>query len=279
MSETQQQPDKIIKMPLLWPARLRLTMIMLALICAMASCSIILKQKIIQSQLQATYDYFIDFVGQHGFKLQDIIVSGRVRTTVAEINQALSLQRDDNFLNIDVTILKRRLEELPWVRDVTVKRSFFPNILQIELKEKEVLALWQLNQQLYPLDLDGYVIEADYKPNQQILQVIGEDAPEHIIDLLSKIKTIDSSYLKRLKVANYISKRRWNLTFDDISDGITVKLPTEDFVSSLTKLINLDKTSAILKRKLTIIDLRLPDKMIVKMRKGDSKVKSKAQAL
>ncbi len=279
MTETQQQNNKLIKMPLLWPARLRLTLFMLLFIAIIASCSIILKQKLIQSQIQKYYDYAIDFMGQHGFKLQDVIVSGRLRTTIDDINKILALHRQDNFLNIDVIQIKRRLEELPWVRDVTVKRSFFPNILQIKIQEKEVLALWQLNQRFYPLDLDGYVIEAEYKPNQQILLVVGEDAPENLMHLLNAIKKIDETYLPRLKVANYISKRRWNLTFDDINNGITIKLPSEDFASALTKLINLDKTSAILKRKLTIIDLRLPDKMIVKMRKGSSKYNGKTQAL
>lgn len=279
MTETKEQNNKIVRMPLLWPARLRITLFTLLFIIAIASCSIILKQKIIQSQLQKSYEFVIDFIGQQGFKLQDIIISGRVRTTLDEINQVVSLQRGDNFFKIDVTQLKRRLEELPWVRDVTVKRSFLPNILQINIKEKEVLALWQLKQHFYPLDLDGYVIEAEYKPTKQILLVVGEDAPEHIMDLLKTIKKIDPDYLPRLKAANYISKRRWNLIFDDINNGITIKLPAEDFTSSLTKLINLDKTSAILKRKLTIIDLRLPDKMIVKMRKGSSKLNNKTQAL
>lgn len=279
MTETQQQNNKLLKMPLLWPARLKLTLFMLLFITIIASCSIILKQKLIQSQIQKYYDYTIDFMGQHGFKLQDIIVSGRLRTTIDDINKILALHRQDNFLNINVMQIKRRLEELPWVRDVTVKRSFFPNILQIKIQEKEVLALWQLNQRFYPLDLDGYVIEAEYKPNQQILLVVGEDAPENILNLLNTIKKIDETYIPRLKVANYISKRRWNLTFDDINNGITVKLPSEDFASVLTKLINLDKTSAILKRKLTIIDLRLPDKMIVKMRKDSSKYNDKPQAL
>lgn len=279
MTDKAEQNNKTAKMPLLWPARLRFTLFVLAFITIIASCSIILKQKIIQTQLQKINDYISDFVGNNGFDLQDIIVSGRVRTSLDEINQALSLHRHDNFFNIDVVELKQQLEDLPWIRDVTIKRSFLPNILQIKIKEKEILALWQLNKQFYPLDLDGYVIEAEYKPDKPILLVIGEDAPEHILELLQTIKNINPDYIHRIKAANYISKRRWDIIFDDINQGITVKLPAENYKATLIKLINLDKTSSILKRKLTIIDLRLPNKMIVKMRKGSSRVKSKIQAL
>jgi len=275
MSNNQEQTSNFIKMPLLWPARFRFTLFIMTLISLLAFSSIILKQKIIQSQLQNTRNLIVDFIGNHGFELQDIIISGRSRTQIREINQALHLKRGDNFLDINPAQVKQALEDLPWIRDVTVKRSFFPNVLQINIKEKEVLALWQLNQQFYPLDFNGYVIEAEYNPDSPILLIVGEEAPEHLLDLLQTIRQIDASYLSRLKAAVYVSKRRWNLIFNDINQGITVKLPAENFAVALTKLINLDKSFAILKRKLTIIDLRLPNKTIVKMRKGGSLTKTK----
>ncbi len=274
MSDKQEQSSNIMKITRVWPARLRCTMFILTVITLLAAGTIILKQKIIQSQLKNTRNLIVDFIGNHGFELQDILISGRIRTQTQEIDKALNLKRGDNFLNIDTAQIKQTLENLPWVRDVTVKRSFFPNILQINIQEKDVLALWQLNQQFYPLDYNGYVIEAEYTPDSPIMLIVGEEAPEHLINLLETIRQIDASYLPRLKAAVYVSKRRWNLIFNDINKGVTVKLPAENFTSALTKLINLDKTSAILKRKLTILDLRLPNKTIVKMRKGGSIIKN-----
>lgn len=274
MSDKQQQPSNIMKMTRVWPARLRFTLFTLTIITLLAAGTVILKQKIIQTQLQNTRNLIINFIGNHGFELQDILISGRIRTQTQEIDKALNLKRGDNFLNINTAQIKQTLENLPWIRDVTVKRSFFPNILQINIQEKGVLALWQLNQQFYPIDYNGYVIEAEYTPDYPVMLIVGEEAPEHLIDLLQTIRQIDAAYLSRLKAAVYVSKRRWNLIFNDINQGITVKLPAENFTSALTKLINLDKTSAILKRKLTIIDLRLPNKTIVKMRKGGSVIKN-----
>ena len=48
-------------------------------------------------------------------------------------------------------------------------------------------------------------------------------------------------------------------------NGITVKLPEEDVDTAWKKLVKLDKTRGILKRKLTFIDLRLKNKVIVKI--------------
>ena len=51
--------------------------------------------------------------------------------------------------------------------------------------------------------------------------------------------------------------------------GITIKLPEEDIKTSWQKLIKLNKSVGLLKRKLTIIDLRLKGKIIVRLSKSE----------
>ena len=99
---------------------------------------------------------------------------------------------------------------------------------------------------------------------KNILQIVGQGAPEHINSLLKIIEN-DKELFARVKVANFISERRWNLIFDDVLNGITVKLPEDDVADAWKKLVKLDKTRGILKRKLTFIDLRLKNKVIVKI--------------
>ncbi len=263
--------SNIRKVALLWPQRLRVMLELFTVIFIVSALIIIIRYDLVAKQSQSLRNFMVQHIGTYGFTLDDVYISGHNRTLASDINQALQLKRGDNFFEISPALIKHRLENLPWVRDVTVKRSFLPNILQIHIKEKEVLALWQLNGRLYPLDYDGYVIEAEYRPAESVLLVIGQEAPEHLNELLTMIKNIDETYLQRLKAANYISQRRWNLIFDNLDNGVTVKLPEDNTVAALTKLINLDKKTSILKRKLTIIDLRLDGKMVIKMRKSRGK--------
>lgn len=276
MSEESLKKDennKVIRPPKEWPNRLKATLFVLILIALVAAIIVILKNDLVHKKIAEAEDYVLDFVGAQGFGLQDIVITGRGRTTLKELENAIGLKRGDNILKVDVKRLKRDLENLPWVRDVAVSRSLMPNILKIEIQEKKVLAIWQLNERFYPLDMDGYVIEADYRPDKPILLVVGAGAAENITAFLAKIKGIDEKYLPRIKVANYISKRRWNIILDDIRDGITIKLPEEDVEGAWKKLLKLDVSKGILKRKLTIIDLRLKDKVTVKLRK--TKVKQR----
>lgn len=276
MSEESLKKDennRVIRPPKEWPNRLKATLFVLVLTAVVAAIIVILKNDLVHKKIAETENYVLDFIGAQGFGVQDIVITGRGRTTLKELENAIGLKRGDNILKVDVKRLKRDLENLPWVRDVAVSRSLMPNILKIEIQEKKVLAIWQLNERFYPLDMDGYVIEADYRPDKPILLVVGAGAAENITAFLAKIKDIDKKYLPRIKVANYISKRRWNIILDDIRDGITIKLPEEDVEGAWKKLLKLDASKGILKRKLTIIDLRLKDKVTVKLRK--TKVKQR----
>ena len=228
---------------------------------------VVLKNDLVNKKINETRDIVLDYIGKENFLLDDIVITGRKRTNIDEILKTINMGHGDNLLKANVIEIKQNLENLPWVRDVEISRSFFPNVLNIEIKEKEVLALWQLNEKFYPLDMDGYVIEADYIPSGEVLLVVGPKAAEKFIDFLKVIRKVDTEFAKRIKVANYISKRRWNIVLDDIKNGVTVKLPEDDYEAAWKKLIKLEKTKGILKRKLTIIDLRSEGKVVVKLRK------------
>lgn len=263
----KQASPKVILPQKEWPARMRATLAILLITFAISATIIILKNDLVGKKIASIRNTTLDYIGYNGFALQDIIITGRKKTTIEEIKTALNLKQGDNLLKANVTEIKHNLENLPWIRDVEVKISFLPNILKIEIKEKEVFAIWQLNEKFYPLDMDGYVIEADYKPTKPILLIVGTGAAENIIPFIKTIAQISPDFVQRIKVANYISKRRWNIILDDIRTGITIKLPEENIEHALQKLLKLDNKKGILKRKLTIIDLRLDDKVTVKLRK------------
>ena len=255
-----------------WVYRLFGNLVVLLFIALVCGIILTLKNDLVNKRIEEVKENIFDFAGRQGLQLGDIIITGRQMTTQEEILDAVKLNRGDNMLKIDVFAIKKEVEKLPWVKSANVRRSFFPNVVKIDIQEKSVKAIWQINEKFYPLDEDGEVINADFRVKEPILLVVGEGAPENMNRLLKIIAQNDESYLSRIKVANFISQRRWNLILDDIHDGITIKLPEDNIDKVWKKLIKLDETKGILKRKLTIIDLRLPHKIVVKIRKtsGDA---------
>ena len=266
--EQVKKESKVICPVKIWPMRLRASLVVLFLTFLVAALIVILKDDLVNKKIDELENQLLDYVGERAFALESVTVKGRQKTKLADITDVLDVKRGDNLLKLDVRKVKQQLESLPWVRDVDVVRSFFPNSLRIEIKEKQVMAIWQLNERFYPLDMDGYVIEADYRPDKPILLVVGASAPENILSLLKMVKETDEKFLPRIKVANFISKRRWNVILDDIRTGVTIKLPEDGVEKAWKKLLKLEETKGILKRKLTIIDLRLDGKVTVKLRKS-----------
>ena len=235
-----------------------------------ASCVsiVLMRENFLAQQLGNFESRFYEIANDMGFVVNDIIVEGRKYSTRDEIVNALKVNRGDNIIKYDLWQAKRRLEELPWIKEASVRRSFFPNIIYVSLKEKKAIAVWQINNDFYPIDEDGFVINTFYIPKGISLLVVGKKAPDHLKSLL-KIISEDEQIKDRIKVAQYISERRWNIILDDIENGVTIKLPEEGVAQAWKKLIKLNTTEGILKRKLTFIDLRLPDKVVVKLSKEE----------
>ena len=255
-----------ISLPREWPFRLAGHLFLLGVIFMLASVIITIKTNLIGRKLTDLSTEFYNYSAGLGFKIDDIVITGRDKTAKQDILNALQLSRETNILNLDLRDLQQKVEQLPWVRHAVVKRRFFPNIIQIDIRERQVQSIWQLDHKFRPIDGEGNVIEADYTPDHPILLIVGEGAPENITALMKSI-TDDQNIFQRIKVANYISGRRWNIVLDDVENGITVKLPEKHIDEAWKKLLKLNTTQGLLKRKLTIIDLRFPNKVIVKLGK------------
>lgn len=267
---TKTKTDNIIKLEREWPQRLIALSIVLSIVWLISTTIIIFRNDLISKHLDNLINDFYEWSGSQGLLLEDIIITGRERTSKQEILDKLQIQSGSNMLKLDVYNIKQQLEELPWIESAIIRRSFFPHILNIQIIEKQVHAIWQINEKFYPLDANGNIINAQFNITSPILLIVGEGAPENFKLLMSVLKKTDTTYINRLKVANFISGRRWNLILDDIRNGVTIKLPEEDIEDAWQKLVKLDKTKGIFKRKLTILDLRLKDKIVVKLRKGPS---------
>ena len=260
--------NKIYEM-VLWPYRLLGNLLLLGFIWTVTLGVITVRHNLVSKQIDSLLSGLYTKTASIGWGLEDITLEGRSKTSVEAVLNATGLKRGDNILEIDLQEICDNVQKLPWVKKAVVTRRYFPNVIHISIVEKSVKSIWQYKNEFYPIDADGEIIETEYVPDKNLLQIIGEGAPEHFNELLKVVET-DKDLFARLKAANYISNRRWNLIFDDIEHGITVKMPEENFAEAWKKLVKLDKTRGILKRKLTFIDLRLKNKVIVRLDVSDN---------
>lgn len=206
---------------------------------------------------------FVELIHEKSnLKLEQVNVEGRLRTKLEDINKAVGVQQGMPILDIDLNAQKERIEQLPWVRDVLIERRL-PNQILIRLTEKQPIAIWQNHKKYWPIDEKGQTIKDDKTVISNVLLVVGEDAPEHtpqLIDELEKYPLIAKRVLSAVRVGN----RRWDLYLNDVENGVVVRLPESDIKSALKRLQEFHETGQILERDLNVIDLKLPDRLIVR---------------
>jgi cell division protein FtsQ len=70
-----------------------------------------------------------------------------------------------------------------------------------------------------------------------------------------------------------VGERRWNLR---LNNGIDVKLPETGVADALDQLAALDRDKQLLSRDITIVDLRLPDRVVVRLTEAVAQAREEA---
>lgn len=208
-----------------------------------------------------------------GFAVDQILVDGRHETSRESLLKALRLKRGAPILAFDPYAAKRRLEALPWVRSALVERQL-PDMVRLRLIERRPLALWQRNGKFSLIDTDGKVVpDQPIAKFRKLLVVVGEDAPRHAARLL-EILASHPALAKRVRAAVRVGGRRWNLHMDN---RIKIRLPEEDAAAAWSHLAQLEQRHKLLEKDVIAVDLRLPDRVVVRPSKKPEKPAAKSE--
>ncbi|MGN1078926.1 MAG: cell division protein FtsQ/DivIB [Alphaproteobacteria bacterium] len=202
-------------------------------------------------------------------RLAEVYVRGRNKTTQKELLDVLKVERGMPITAVDIQKSRQDIQRLPWVKTVHIERRL-PHILYIRLTERTPVAVWQNKNRYRPVDSDGQPVETFVKKLDGLPLVLGADAPERTPDLLAFLAQ-EPELNKRVKAAVRVGRRRWNVLLDDIDKGVTIRLPEKDPAAAWGRLANLNRTQGLLSRKITMVDLRQPDKLIVHLEDDPAK--------
>ena len=196
-----------------------------------------------------------------GFRVADVRVEGRSTTDRETILEALNARPGTPILAVDPVQAKHQLERLPWVRSAVIERRL-PDTIYVRLVEREPMALWQHGGKLDLIDRTGAVIPVSRLDHfAKLPMVVGEDAAVRAPELLAML-AIEPDLAARVTAAIHVGGRRWNLRLDNAVD---VLLPAEDAPAAWADLARLQRNSAILQRDVRAIDMRLPDRLVVRV--------------
>jgi cell division protein FtsQ len=205
--------------------------------------------------------HLLDATAALGLRVDDIRVEGRATTERDTILAALGARPGTPILAVDPARAKQQLESLPWVRSATIER-LLPDTIYVRLVEREPMALWQHGGKIELIDRSGAVIPvARLDRFAKLPMVVGEDAAAHAAELLGMLSS-EPELAARVTAAIEVDGRRWNLKIDN---AIDVLLPSDDAAAAWADLARLQRKDAILQHDVRAIDLRLPDRLVVRV--------------
>lgn len=206
-------------------------------------------------------DAFVSASQASGLVVREIRLSGRQNAEREALMAAIGIARDAPILSVDLKRLRERIENLGWVAEARVARRL-PDVIEIAISERIPFARWQNDGRLYVIDRAGAVVTAHQLERYDALPlVVGPDAPASAAVLIDMMAS-DPALQARVAAAIRVGGRRWNLRIDN---GVDVLLPEEDARSAWRRLGTLQREQSILERDVTVIDLRLADRVFLRL--------------
>ena len=198
---------------------------------------------------------------QLGLRVQEVVIENRVKTPEPLVRAALGVSRGDAILGFSLAEARARIESIKSVQSATVERRL-PGTIVVQLTERRPFAVWQHQGQFELIDRGGQTVtDSDVASfASQVPLVVGPGAPKAaaaLIDALAAYPAI----MSHMQAAVRVGERRWNLR---MNNGADVLLPEGAEAPALAKLMELQTTYALLDRPLQVVDLRLPDRLVVR---------------
>ncbi len=202
---------------------------------------------------------FWDYTARRGFKLQQVVLNGRNHADVAAVKAALGVKQGEPILAVSLAAIKARLLTIPEVNSVSITRQL-PDQLVVTITERVPAAWWQFKGVQQLVDADGVVLaRAKYREKVTLPVMVGEDAPQHVSELLALLETAPS--LKPDVVAAVrVGQRRWNI---ELTHDMVVMLPEEKPGEAWKRFAGLVEKEALLSKAIRSVDMRVEDRVFI----------------
>lgn len=203
-----------------------------------------------------------------GLRISKVEILGAHTTDKGQLQAAIDVQIGEPSLGFSLTAVKQRVEQLGPVQSVTVEREL-PGTLIVNVTERAAYAIWQIGTgaqtKFLLIDKAGNVIAnqdatAAKRREPGLLLLVGADAPETAHSLMTELQAAPS-VLSHVAAAERVAGLRWNLV---LKNQTVVKLPATNESQALTQLGSLQSSMQLLDRPVEVIDLRIPDRLVVR---------------
>lgn len=196
-----------------------------------------------------------------GFGIRHIGVNGQHELSQDEVIALSGLQSTASLPFLDPASLQARLVAVPMIAEASVAK-LYPDRLLIQIRERVPFAIWQKDGQVKVISEDGTPIETLSDPRfLRLPHVVGPDANLRVKEFAALIESAPE-IKDRIRAGILVSRRRWTLK---LQNGVDIKLPELAPAAALKAFAAVEREHALSERAVLAIDLRLPDRITVRL--------------
>src|SRR6266849_2729469 len=207
-----------------------------------------------------------------GFCIAAVAVTGERHLSREEILAAAGVTAHASLLFFDVADARARLLTNPWIAEATVQK-FLPDRLAISISERAAFALWQKAGRVSVIASDGTVLEPyvlrRYADLPLVVGIGAETRAREFLAMLDRRPELRTN----VRASVLVAERRWNLR---LKNGVDVRLPEFDVEQALDQLAAWERDTKLSNRDITAIDLRLADRITVRLSDGAFQAREEA---
>jgi cell division protein FtsQ len=197
-----------------------------------------------------------------GLEIRRVLLRGAHQTAHEEVLDALGPVVGASIAHLSLDEARARIENLGWVRSASVSR-LYPDTISVSIREREPAAVWQIDGDLHLIDAEGAIIrEVGAYEYSNLPLIVGAGAPEAASGILSALAR-EAEIGKRAYALIRVGGRRWNMR---LRNNVDVKLPENAYVEAIADLGILQEAQGLLDQEIDYIDLRDPERMVIKKR-------------
>jgi cell division protein FtsQ len=208
-----------------------------------------------------------------GFRIAAVSLTGQKEVSREEVLAMAGVTGHVSLLFLDAEAARAQLMANPWIADAAVLK-LYPDRLQISVTERQAFALWQKDGSISVIAADGTVLQPSIQDRYRALPLLvgkgAERAGYDFLAILDRYPDIRSL----LRASIFVAERRWNLR---LTNGLDVRLPEAGVEQALERLVALDRDKKLLSRDITSVDLRLADRVTVRL--SDAVAQAREEAL
>jgi cell division protein FtsQ len=196
-----------------------------------------------------------------GFDIRSVTISGLSGLDEQEVLAAAAITPAESLPFLDIDDVRKRLLEMPMVRDVAV-RKFYPNALSIGIVENKPYGVWQLDGELSVVGIDGRVIGPLNDTSYAALPlVVGQSAGGRIGDFVALLDA-QPDLKPLIRAGIWVGERRWTLK---LFNGFDVHLPEDQPAEAMARFAVMVRDHKILDKDLVSVDLRQSDRVVLRL--------------